>query len=236
MISVFEVYQSASDKINPSENGDFSFSRFNRLSWLAQLRLIDWLSGDVSGIQPPQPYLTQKNKDWLSFLIVPYTVQIVEGFMDKPKDYYQWDNAYLLGDFNNSDCEDEVEKIGKNTPIQLLNGDQFYQRMDTDVDGLAPSFKAPIAKMVGSRIELRPLDLGSMTLEYIRYPVKSFLATKVDEVFNDEVYDREKSEDFEWPEFAHEILAWFIAEAFSEFTREQALYQHNSAIGKTVRK
>lgn len=236
MINCFDVFESASDKINPSENGDFSFSRFNRYSWLAQLRLIDWLSGDVSGVQPPEPYLTQKNKDWLSFLIVPYSVQVVNGFVDKPKDYYQLDNGYLLGDYNDSDCEDEITKTGKNTPITFLNGDKFYQRMDTDIEGLEPSFKQPIAKFVGDKIELRPIDLGSITIEYIRYPVRAVLGVKMDTVYNVEVYDKDTSVDFEWPPFAQEILAWFIAQAFSEFTREQALFQHNEAIGKTVRK
>ncbi len=209
---------------------------FNRFSWIAQLKLIDWLSGDVADQVPPQPYLSQKNKDWLAFLITKFPTQVVNGLIDKPEDYYQFENFYVLGNKVNGDCEeDENKSDGCNQPIELLDGSKFYTRCNTDIEELKPSFEEPICKEIGKNFEVLPTDLGSVTLEYIRYPKRAILNTKEDTVFNDLVYDAATSEDFEWPEFAREILVWFICDSFSNRTREQALKTFNTMTGKTTR-
>lgn len=238
MINVNDVYLSANDKINSSENGDFSFERFNRMSWIAQLRLIDWLSGDVSGVTPPEMYQNQKDRDYLSPFIKKYPQQIANGVITKPDNYYLLDNAYLLGSYDDSaDCEtNEAIKIqGCNTRIELLSGDQFNERCHTFIEGMQPSFTKPITKIVGNEFEFLPKDLGSVTVEYIRYPVRAKIAAKIDPLYNNLVYDPATSIDFEWSAFAEDILAWFIADQFSNFTREQSLKQFNTATGKTVR-
>ncbi len=235
---MYSQYQSANDKINSDENGYFSFDIFNRMSWLGQLKLMDWLSGSVSGITPPEMYQNQKDRDYLSWFITKYPTQVSGGMINKPSDYYLWDNAYLLGNYNDTpECDNEDDVVVKescNIPIQLLSGDQFYYRCNTFIEGLEPSFKKPICKEIGNNFEFKPSDLGSVTLEYIRYPIRAKIGTKIDPVYNDQVYDPATSVDFEWPPFAEDILAWFIADQFSNFTREQALKQFNAATGKTV--
>src|SRR6185503_6322327 len=107
MIGVYDIYLDVLDRVNQPENGLLTVDRYNRFSWIAQLNLIDWLSGDVSNQIPPEPYLSQKNKDWLSPFIVPYPVQVVNGLVAKPSDYYRFENSYLLGQFNEvTNCSD----------------------------------------------------------------------------------------------------------------------------------
>lgn len=237
MIPVDDIFKDVLDRINLNENGYMSNDQFNRFSWIGQLACIDWASGDISNIIPPLPYITQKNRDYLSPLIVSYPVQVNNGKINKPDDYYGWENAFLLGNYNanETECDEEIVNVGCNIPIELLSGDQFYYRCNTFIEGLQPSFTKPIAKEIGNYFEFLPLDLGSITLEYIKYPIRSKRAVKLDLQYNEEVYDEANSINFEWPEFARSILVWFIVDQFSNYTREQALKQFNTATGKTVR-
>lgn len=239
MINVNDVYLDTLDRINESENGQMSNNQFNRFSWLGQLACIDWISGDVSGIVPPEPYRTQKNKSWLSPFIKKYPVQVINGKITKPIDYYNWENAYIIGDYTQSsecDTDEELATIsGCNTSIEILNGDQFYKRCHTFIEGLQPSFTKPICKEIGQEFDFLPLDLGSITLEYIKLPIKSKRAVKLDIQYNEEVYDAVNSIDFEWPEYARPILTWFISDLFFNYTREQAGKTFNIQTGKTVR-
>lgn len=237
MIPVDDIHQDVLDRINLEENGYMSNDQFNRFSWIGQLSCIDWISGDVSNITPPIPYAAQKNRDYLSPFIVPYPVQVINGKITKPDNYYTWENAYLLGNYNSEiECdEDEAANENCNIPIELLSGDQFFYRCNTFIEGLEPSFMKPVCKEVGNEFQFLPKDLGSITLEYIKYPARSKRAVKLDTQYNEEVYDEANSINFEWPEFARPILVWFIADQFSNYTREQALKQFNAATGKTVR-
>lgn len=234
-MNVNSIYLDCEDRISPAENGYLSFPRFNRFSWIAQLNLVDWLSGSLSGQQPPEPYLSQKNKDWLSELIVKVTGNIINGELTKPADYYQWDNGYKLGNKNDADCDEDAQpNVGCNTPIEILDGPQFHERCNTNIEELKPENK-PICKMLGKKFVFLPEDIGSIAIEYIRYPQRAVLGTKMDTTFNEEVYDPATSTDFEWPEFARGILVWFIVNAFSDSVRERALKETNLLTGKTPR-
>jgi hypothetical protein len=237
-LNVNDIRLDVLDRINQPENGELSIDRFNRYSWIAQLSLLDWLSGDISAKEPPEPYLSSKNKSWLSPFIATYPVQVIDGKVVKPPDYYNSENTYLLGQFNEvSRCYEPVEDNGvqKNTPITILDGDKFTERSNTYIDELKPTFKTPIAKIVGNSFQFNPTDLGSIVIEYIRYPKKSMLKTKFDAVYYQDVYDEQNSIDFEWEEYARPILTWYICDLFFDYTREQAGKQFNAATGKTAR-
>lgn len=236
MINVNDLWLDVLDKINEPSNGQLPVSRFNRYLWLAQLRCMDWLSGDVAGVIPPTPYLAQKNKDWLSPFITPYPVQVVNGVVTKPEDYYGWENGYLLGDYNvNVKCDEDVVNDGCNIPIELLDGDKYFMRCNTFIEGLKPSFQKPIAKEIGNTFEFLPTDLGSITIEYYRLPVKAQLVVKIDTILNDEVYDPIASVNLEWSAFAEDVIAWFVADQFFNFVSNQAGKTFNTLTGKTVR-
>lgn len=232
MINVIATYQNCADRINVAENGQFSYSMFNRFSKLAELRLTEWLSGDISAIVPPEPFRSQKNSDWLSPLIVKFPVNVKEGAIARPSDYYLFQDLYSLGGDTDCDMEDVVIK---KTPIKVLSNSKYYQRARTFIKSLQPSLEKPIAKQGGKSFEFLPDDIGSVVLEYVRYPKFASIATKIDTVYNQEIPDETKSIDYEWDEWASEPLVFFICDAFANRTREQALKTANIMTGKTIR-
>lgn len=237
-MDAISIYQDVSFRINKSQNGDLTYSQFNTISWLAQLSLIDWLTGSFTGNQPPELYLTQKTRDWVSFLITPYSAQVVGGKIMRPDDYYQFENLSRISGEVAEDCDDETEDKPKevsNPVITLLSNDKFNKRCETYIKSLKPSFKKAIAKQVGLEFEFAPKDLGSVKLEYIRYPKKAEIKIKMDPVYNEEVPDPATTINFEWGEYARNLLIWFMCDEFSNHNREQALKTFNTATGKTAR-
>lgn len=228
-ISILEVYDDVvKDTANADQNGQLSYAQFSRISRRSEILLLDWVSGGVTNERLPIPWVSQKNKDWLSPLITKYPKQVVDGVIEKPADYYQYENFYRLGSKTNADCEDDDEpKDDCNTPIEILDGNQFYERCHTYIDELKVSLDKPICKMVGDDIEVAPKDLGSVVLEYIRLPKFGRITGKNDPVYNEEVPDI--VEDYEWSEFARPFLIWFITDMYSNKTREQAAKQFNAA-------
>ena len=238
MIPVKSIYNDvALDTVDSDTNGNLDFETFNRMSKRAELRLMDFLTGDVDGVKLPAPYSTLKIKDWLSPFITPYPVQIKNGKIDKPEGYYGFENMYLLGTYNvQSSCYEEVESDeGCNTSIELLDGNKFYQRCNTFIEGLKPSFLKPIAKEVGNTFEFLPKDLGSIILEYIRYPKFAQIVGGIDPIYNDEVIDENLSTNYEYNENMRELLIYFITQSFGVKVRETALLQANELQGKLVR-
>lgn len=237
MLNIISVYDDVlKDSVNKFENGDISIPMFNRMSRRAELWLLDWLSGDVSNAAPPIPYLSQKNKDWLSPFIKKYPAQVVNGSITKPEDYYGYENFYRIGSKIEADCEDD-EPISDdcNTPIEILDGDKFNQRCLTYIKSLRPSFKKPITKLVGNNFEVNPKDLGSVILEYVRYPIFGEIKTKFDAVYNEVVPDEDTSINYEWQEWARPFLGWCITDLFANNSRENALKQFNQSTKKSER-
>ena len=236
MVSAIEIYETVTkDSINKWESGYASIDMFNRLSKRAELRIVDWLSGDVAGVQPPEPWLTQKNRDWLSPFITKFPTSVVNGSFDKPEDYYRYDNSSRLGSKVEDDCEEETSIDECDTPITILDGDKFNQRCITYIKDKKPSFKKPIAKLIGNQFDVRPKDLGSVTLEYIRYPKFAAVGKTMDLVYNEEVADPNNTTDYEWGPWAMDVLIFYISNFFADHTREQALKQFTAATGKGAR-
>lgn len=242
MIPIKEVFEDVVlDNVNSSENGDLGMLMYNRLSRRAENRLHDYLTGDIENIKPPTPYTDQKLRDILSPFITKYSVNVNNGVINRPEDYYTFDNLVMLGNYDkkitNSDDEDEEAENteGCNTVIELLESSQFDMRCKTFVEGLQPSFTKPIARLVGRTIEFMPKDIGSVILQYIRYPVYGKIVPKIDEQFNDQVIDETASTNYEHDEFARELLVFFITDTFAIHTREKALKEQNMVTQKLVR-
>lgn len=234
MIDVIEIYQDCADLINVEENGQFDYQMFNRFSWLGQLRLLDWLSGDVKGIQPPQPYTVQKCRDWLSRFVIKYSQNVNNGILTRPSDYYLYQDFYGYSG-NVEDCDDTADIVITKNPITLLGNDKYNLRNKSYINGLTPSIDNPICKQVGLTFEISPTDIGSVTLEYIRYPLRASIETKKDNVYNQLIPDTANSIDFEWDEFARNILVYYIVDCFANRNREQALKQTNLMTNKLDR-
>lgn len=233
-MNTISVYNDFLFEIN-KDGGYLSESEFNGISKRAELKFLDWISGKLSG-EVPQPYTTQKVRDWLSIVTKKVNLQVNQGKITKPDDYYGWENAFLLGDYYKApDCEDDDENIPEgtivsdcNVPIELLSNNAFYTRCNTSIKGLQPSFTKPICKMVGNEVEFVPKDMGSITVEYIRYPVYAELKMILDTVYNNMVPDPATTINYEWPEFAREYIIWFLIDIFSNSIREQSLKEFNA--------
>lgn len=233
MLLTSEIYKDVLDTINEAENGRLTIDKFNRFSRRAELRFLDWLSGDISSQIPPEPFLSQKNRDWLTPFIVPFPAQVSGGIIQRPADYYKFGHIYKLGSAVSGDCEDDI-KEGCNTPIELVDNALFDERCNTFIEELKPVNK-PIVKMLGRTLVFGPSDMGSVVLEYTRYPKFGEIVAKQDQVFNDLVPDDSASTPYEWDDSARDALVWFIVNSYYDSTREQAGKQFNIATGKTVR-
>lgn len=239
-MDIISLFNDAQDAILPSANGELTISLYNRYSRLGELFIIDWITGDIAGQQPPEPYLTQKNKDWCAPFIEKITGQVAAGTFPRPKNYYGFENMYMLGQYGRktNKCAEDEDKpydvnYDLNTPIELLDGGQFTVRSKTYINGLQPSFTKPIAKVVGRNFEFLPKDLGSIGLEYYRYPKFGQIVPMIDQNFNEEVPDPNNSINYEWDENVRGMLLWFIVDRFSNRTSNQAMKQFNQASGKT---
>lgn len=230
------------DSINHDENGYMSYAMFNRMMQRASNRTLDYITGDSSGVNPPLSYNTQKAKDFIGFLITKYQVNITGGKIAKPADYYTFDNLVILS-LDKTGCEDDDTSCDEDaadpqiieTPVQMLDGQQFSARSKTWVKGKRPSPEVPICKVVGDNIEFNPKELGSCSLEYIRYPQPGYIVPMTDPVYYNEIADPTASVDCEWGEWARELLIFFATDAFANHVREQALKVFNQQTAKSVR-
>ena len=225
-MNVISVYNDTIDRIAENENAHLSFGKFNRFSQLVELQIIDWLTGNSSVIVPPR---FQKNKDWLSVFIKKSPQQVTGGVINKPEDYYTYDNFYRLGAKVDADCNEDEIQAACNTAIEILDGQQYYVRCRTYIEEKKPSFNKPISKIVGSTLEVLPSDLGSVVLEYIRNPVFGEIKVIHDNIFNEDVPNPTTSINYEWPDAVRPVFIWFMTDMFANYTREQALKQFNEA-------
>lgn len=229
MISVSSIYLAAiSDDVNTSENGGITLPQFGRYLRRAEINLLKYLTGDLMPRNDfPMPFNTQKNKDYLKRFI---TKKKANGAFILPEDYYMYDNLYKIGSKKNG-CEDEGELADKgcNIPIPILDGQKFYSRCNSYIKGLKPTANNPICKIVNNSVEFQPEDVGSVVLEYIRYPKFADVVTKEDKEFNDVVIDESKSTNLEWDEWAFEPLVWFIVNRAAVHTRERSAMENNLA-------
>lgn len=234
MINVISVYNDvALDNSNHDENGNLSYAMFNRLSRRAELRLIDYLTGHVSGDVKPLPYLFQKNKDLLMDFIVESDKHVTDGVIEKPADYYTYDNITNFQSVGCSVDDTDAPSSPCKVVVDILDGSQFNSRCKSFIKGLRPSDGKPIAKQNGRGFVFQPKDIGDVTLEYIRYPKFAEIKTKEDLVYHDQIPDELSSQHYEWPEAVRESLVWIITDLFATHTRERALKESNLVSGKT---
>ena len=229
------IFLNVSDRIVPEQNGSIVYTKYNRFSQLGELRLLYWLTGNISNqLGYPEPYSTQKIRDFLSPFLTSEKIQVENGIAVKPANYYMWERAAIIGDRRDELCGEDVIITGIDTPIELLDAATFDARSQTYIASLRPSLRKPICKLVGDSILTLPKDLGSIIVEYKRYPVFGKIETKIDEVYNNEVVDEDASKNYEWGEYARELLVFFIVEQYPISTRENALQQQTQLVGKTA--
>lgn len=235
-MDIVSVYNDVMDRTATEQNGSLTIEKFNRFSRLAELRLLDYLTGDIEGVKPPEPYNNQKVSDFLTPFIATDSKQVSNGNSIKPVNYYRFESLKVIGSYlDENDCGEAVIVSKGDTPIELLGSQQFDKRCETKIKSLRPSMKRPIAKMVGNTFQYMPADLGSVKLEYVRYPIFGEVAVEVDQVYNDEVPSKTASTDYEWGDDVRNLLLFFIVQQYPVSTREKALVEQNELVGKSSR-
>lgn len=237
MLSITSIYEDVIDTVKQEQNGTITFLEFNRKSRLAELRLLDYISGDISGQQPPEPYTTQKVYDFLTPFLKETTANISDGKLIVPSDYYLFEEMFIIGSYKDKDeCGKDRVVSNENTPIELLDSSAFEMRKKTYISSLKPSIAKPIAKKVGKYFYFAPTDLGPITLVFKRYPVFGEIKTMVDPVYNDVVPNPATSVNYEWDEKARGMLIWFIAQRYGVSNRENALTEQLNNEGKEAKR
>lgn len=238
MILVSSIYNDVLDLISKDQNGEMDFSMFNRMSKRAEVRLLDFLTGNVTGQKPPVSFSNQKTRDFLSPIMKDYKTGLDnDGKFTKPTDYYYYDNMYSLiapeACEEPEDCDADVdEAIGKYV-ITLLSGDRFNQRKDTYISGLKPTPKKAIAKEVGAGFEVYP-NVAGVVLEYVSTPVFAKIVGTIDPTYNTPVVNENTSTNYTWDEGVRELLVYFLGDAFYNHISLQSGKQMSNASNATV--
>lgn len=234
MIPISELYQDVAEQLLTTANSEPSFDTFNRFSKLAELDLLDWLTGRLQRTTVPEIYSSQKDRDYVSPFVAKYQTSVQNGMIARPADYYLFNDLYLVGSpgDNTQGCVSEDEEYPTDvcdTEVIILDSDQFNVRCNTYIKGLQPSLKKPIAKQVGNNFEFKPKDCGVARLEYIRYPKYAIIVPKLDPQYNIEVIDTALSSNYEWDDKARGLLVWFIVDRFANRTANQSMKEFNIA-------
>lgn len=235
MIGVLGVYEKVKADVNSTENGVLTYSLFNTFSEGAELSVIGFLTGGISGEGIPINFNSQKSRDILSDFIVPVTGQVNDGIFPKPADYYTPDVFYRMGnDLNDDNCNDKIS--GTNTDIEILDGQQFQNRTTTFINEIKPTASSPIAKVVGDNFVIFPKDIGTVILEYIRVPKFAKIVPVLDQTYNREVADLVNSVDYEWHPGVRDLIIWFIKQAYVQYNGNQQSKQANNEAAQTTLK
>lgn len=238
MILVNDIFEDVTiDNAATVENGDLSLAGFSRISKRAELRLEDWVTGSVSDATPPAIYTTEKVRGWASPFSKQVMFNVENGSSIIPADFYMYETLAIKNSVLQADCETGVqsETDDADGTIEVLDAQVFDDRCKTYIERLRPSIERPIAKRVGNTFQYSPKDLGTIKLTYFRYPIFAKIVSKLDPVYNNEVIDENLSTNYEWGEYARELLVWFICDTYALKNRERALKELLNATGKSAR-
>lgn len=242
MKKILQLYNNwARNRVNKSENGYASYRMFNDLLKNSEITLLSWLTGGVSKEDKisPIPYELQKNKDYIKRFL---TTATGINKIVIPNDYYYFDSLYKFNTKNKQNVEiknncdhNDLSVITTemlslfDIDIPLLDTDKFNGLCNSSIDEIRPNKNRPIARLNSlHQFEFSPNDIGFVKLDYIRYPKFGQIKTKIDNTYNDEVFDEAATIDIEWDEWALPYLLNLLTNEFSTHTREKALADHNS--------
>lgn len=83
------------------------------------------------------------------------------GLAAKPSDFLLYSTSYAYSIFNGE---------GKLVPVDLVDDTEWIERCTSQID--PPSLRYPIARMIGTNIEVKPDTLNQLHLTYIKLPLE----------------------------------------------------------------
>lgn len=221
MIRVDELFKAVVDQANSEESGLID-PVFNSFLKLAELALLDWLTGNLANPnEAPAPFLTEKNKAWL----LPFIQSKPGNFKTTipiPDDYYIHQSLRVRWQ---KDCDSEKALFND---VNIVHSNKVETIKSSVIRGIQPTSKKPIGEVIGRTIQLHPQpEGGEYDFIYVREPKFGKYITKEDTTFMDQVYDPAKSENLEWPIATLPYFVFKINDYINTRHRELDAFQMN---------
>lgn len=160
----------------------------------AQIELFYFYYGNPASYQPgrPVPRVAAQMTQAVSSALQPFMVT----------------DAGMAGDFGAFTAPDDMAfplalKVGgTNAEVKIIDSDKWAKRLTSTI--LPPTLDYPIAKISADGWIVRPIEVTSITLDYLALPVKPVYATVI--VDGEEVFDLINSIDIVWSEVQYNEL------------------------------
>jgi len=173
--------------------------------------------------QPLAPYprqgyqITQRMQDDTRHLVTPLVLNVVNNKAALPSNYlYLSSLTYLYVRNTPSGLQKTVQTV------ELLPDQDFTARIGSSL--MRPTFKAPVARFIGTEIEFAPSAIKNVDLVYVRMPAEPLYAYTVNS--NDEyVYNPSGSVQFDWPKICMPDIANMVLSYLSENFRDMFIKQ-----------
>lgn len=221
MVNINTVYQRVLYLLNKSQGGgNLNRGMFNQFANMANLGL---MNKDYVLFQNTQK-MTDRMK---SFIHKNRYSTNMAGQFSYPSDYFYFVTlSTFKADVVASQmvaCNNNPVNINWNAiplvPVKILDNDKLYYRNLSPI--YTPNIESPVATFFDDFIQVYPINLGYVQLDYLQRPKPVFWAsTEVDEL---PVYDPINSIDFEWDETTENSIVLFILELAGVNIREYDL-------------
>lgn len=218
MVSIQTVYQRVLFEANKSSGGGWlSPPVFNEYANMVNLGL---MNKDYVLFQNTQK-MTDRMK---SFIHKSRLSTNMKGELQYPSDYFYF---VTLSTFKADVMAAQMVACGNNpvninwnaiplVPVKILDNDKLYFRNLSPI--YTPSITSPVATFFDEFIQVYPINLGYVQMDYLQKPQPVLWAfTVVNEL---PVYDPINSIDFEWDATTENSLVWEILKLFSLTVRE----------------
>jgi hypothetical protein len=206
-ISIWDIYNQSLIRVNKEQSGrSFSVVQFNTVAKFVNMLYLKYKIGLPESYQigmpvaPQRWQVSQKISDDLRWLLTwmggpdkPMLQLDQYGVAEVPTDYMAFSSCYYVQNY--TDCDEVTQEVPRQ--ITFVSDAVWADRMSCAIN--KPTFKYPIAKWFGDKIQFAPVVSNFVHFTYIRKPVEPFLAVTIDSN-NDYVYDPANSVNFEYPE------------------------------------
>ncbi len=214
-MTIDEAFKFVSFISNKTQSGTVQPSRFNIAATRAQMQMFEkeyalWQS-------------TQNITDNLSVFLTP-------GFLNVPPSgqvAYPTDYAHLSSARSNYFANNVAKEVG----IKEVNNDEIESYTTSQI--VTPTNRYPVMSMYDTYIRFLPKNIGGVNFDYLRLPTNpnwDYNVVNNAAVYNDTATPGETgaiSNDFEFPDIAHNEICFMICSFLGINLREQQLFQYS---------
>lgn len=230
-MTINDIFNFVSYVSNKYQAGNLSPDDFNLSCQVVSVELFNVKIGlpeayKMGAPYPPQAYeVTQKIKDDMRNFVTLVPIQVANtGYFPYPTDYAAFSALNFDYIVSNPNGPTLVPR-----KIDVLTDGEFNERLENSIVG--PTMKRPIAVYQSPGILVRPIQVKTINLVYLRYPVIPVFGYNV---VNDEyIYDPLTSTQTDFPETLHSEFSMrivrYLSINISDTELEQAALQRLGA-------